>query len=102
MSDIWIKLLLYDEFVELRTSDEQKIKENAWKFYDFRSMSGQHLNNFGHQRKHSKGHSKDFTVATPEEFVRRFGGNRVINKVRRVTVVDRQEPPVVFTLEFLH
>lgn len=45
------------------------------------SMSGQHLNNFGHQRKHSKGHSKDFTVATPEEFVRRFGGNRVINKV---------------------
>lgn len=102
MSDIWIKLLLYDEFVELRTSDEQKIKENALKFYDFRSMSGQHLNNFGHQRKHSKGHSKDFTVATPEEFVRRFGGNRVINKVRRVTVVDRQEPPVVFTLEFLH
>lgn len=24
---------------------------------------------------------KDFTVATPEEFVRRFKGNRVINKV---------------------
>lgn len=25
---------------------------------------------------------KDFTVATPEEFVHRFGGTRVINKVR--------------------
>jgi len=24
---------------------------------------------------------KDFTVATPEEFVHRFGGTRVINKV---------------------
>ncbi|KAK3098334.1 hypothetical protein FSP39_018526, partial [Pinctada imbricata] len=26
-------------------------------------------------------HPKDFTVATPEEFVKRFGGNKVINKV---------------------
>lgn len=26
-------------------------------------------------------HEKDFTVATPEEFVHRFGGTRVINKV---------------------
>lgn len=25
---------------------------------------------------------KDFTVATPEEFVHRFGGTRVINKVK--------------------
>lgn len=24
---------------------------------------------------------KDFNVATPEEFVRQFGGNRVINRV---------------------
>jgi hypothetical protein len=24
---------------------------------------------------------KDFTVATPEEFVKKFGGNKVINKV---------------------
>lgn len=27
-------------------------------------------------------HEKDFTIATPEEFVHRFGGTRVINKVR--------------------
>lgn len=26
-------------------------------------------------------HEKDFTVATPEEFVHRFGGTGVINKV---------------------
>lgn len=25
---------------------------------------------------------KDFTIATPEEFVHRFGGTTVINKVR--------------------
>jgi hypothetical protein len=25
---------------------------------------------------------KDFTVGTPEEFVRRFGGTKVINKVK--------------------
>ena len=25
---------------------------------------------------------KDFTVATPEEFIRRFGGTKVINKVK--------------------
>ena len=36
---------------------------------------------YGHQRNHSKGHTKDFSVATPEEFVKRFGGNKVINKV---------------------
>ncbi|XP_014484263.1 PREDICTED: acetyl-CoA carboxylase isoform X1 [Dinoponera quadriceps] len=29
----------------------------------------------------SRHHEKDFTVATPEEFVHRFGGTRVINKV---------------------
>lgn len=30
---------------------------------------------------HNRMQEKDFTVATPEEFVRRFGGNKVINKV---------------------
>nr|CAD7441865.1 unnamed protein product [Timema bartmani] len=30
---------------------------------------------------HSKFQEKDFTVGTPEEFVRRFGGSKVINKV---------------------
>lgn len=25
---------------------------------------------------------KDFTIATPEEFVHRFGGTKVINKVK--------------------
>ena len=29
---------------------------------------------------------KDFTVATPEEFVQRFKGNRVINKVNSSTI----------------
>lgn len=29
----------------------------------------------------SRLHDNDFTVATPEEFVHRFGGTRVINKV---------------------
>ena len=44
-------------------------------------MSGHHIAKYGHQRTLSRGHSKDFTVATPEEFVKRFGGDRVINKV---------------------
>jgi len=30
---------------------------------------------------HPRLQEKDFTVATPEEFVRRFGGSRAINKV---------------------
>ncbi len=30
---------------------------------------------------HPRLQDKDFTVATPEEFVRRFGGTKVINKV---------------------
>lgn len=29
----------------------------------------------------SRHQEKDFTVATPEEFVHRFGGTKVINKV---------------------
>jgi len=31
---------------------------------------------------------KDFTVGTPEEFVRRFGGSRVINKVKCYVPVE--------------
>ena len=31
------------------------------------------------QNRHQE---KDFTVATPEEFVKRFQGTKVINKVR--------------------
>ena len=46
-----------------------------------RSMSGHHIAKYGHQRSLSRGLSKDFTVATPEEFVKQFGGDRVINKV---------------------
>ncbi|KAL1433610.1 hypothetical protein MTO96_012437 [Rhipicephalus appendiculatus] len=42
------------------------------------SMSGAHLSN--EDREYGKG-QKDFIVATPEEFVSRFGGRHVINKV---------------------
>jgi hypothetical protein len=30
---------------------------------------------------------KEFPVATPEEFVQRFGGSKVINKVRKVQIL---------------
>ena len=50
-------------------------------------MSGHHIARYGHQRSLSRGHSKDFTVATPEEFVKRFGGDRVINKVSESSAV---------------
>ena len=30
---------------------------------------------------HRRLNAKDFSVATPEEFVKRFGGNKVINRV---------------------
>ncbi|XP_076323761.1 acetyl-CoA carboxylase-like [Tachypleus tridentatus] len=43
------------------------------------SMSGTHLLQQG--KEVSRNDGKDFTVATPEEFVKRFGGNRVINKI---------------------
>ena len=48
-----------------------------------RSMSGPLLSQagHGHRRTGSRTYPKDFTVATPEEFVKRFGGDRVINKV---------------------
>ena len=44
-------------------------------------MSGLHLVKKG--REHRKMDlQRDFTVASPAEFVTRFGGNRVIEKVR--------------------
>lgn len=44
-------------------------------------MSGPHLVKKG--REHRKMDlQRDFTVASPAEFVTRFGGNRVIEKVR--------------------
>jgi len=47
-----------------------------------RSMSGVHLTKFGQNRSTSKSSlHKDFSVATPEEFALRFGGNAPINKV---------------------
>ncbi|XP_032823616.2 acetyl-CoA carboxylase 1 isoform X2 [Petromyzon marinus] len=44
------------------------------------SMSGLHLVKQGRERKKLDLH-RDFTVASPAEFVTRFGGNRVIEKV---------------------
>lgn len=32
---------------------------------------------------HNNLQEKDFTVATPEEFVKRYNGTKVINKVRK-------------------
>lgn len=46
-----------------------------------RSMSGTHLLRMGHSRSSSKGSLKDFTIATPEEYVKRFGGDFVIKRV---------------------
>ncbi|KAJ8315639.1 LOW QUALITY PROTEIN: hypothetical protein KUTeg_007789 [Tegillarca granosa] len=43
------------------------------------SMSG--ASNLDSRGRRSSIHPKDFSVATPEEFVKRFGGNKVINKV---------------------
>ncbi|KAL8180018.1 UNVERIFIED_CONTAM: hypothetical protein K2H54_003607 [Gekko kuhli] len=44
------------------------------------SMSGMHLVKRGREQKKLDLH-RDFTVASPAEFVTRFGGNRVIEKV---------------------
>ncbi|KAM4746168.1 acetyl-CoA carboxylase 2 isoform 5-T5 [Anableps anableps] len=44
------------------------------------SMSGSHLVKKGHEHRKMDLH-RDFTVASPAEFVTRFGGNRVIEKV---------------------
>lgn len=44
------------------------------------SMSGLHLVKQGRDRKKIDS-QRDFTVASPAEFVTRFGGNKVIEKV---------------------
>lgn len=44
------------------------------------SMSGLHLVKQGRDRK-KVDVQRDFTVASPAEFVTRFGGNKVIEKV---------------------
>lgn len=44
-------------------------------------MSGPHLVKKGREHRKMDLH-RDFTVASPAEFVTRFGGNRVIEKVR--------------------
>ena len=61
------------------------------------SMSGHHLVKKG--REHRKMDQRDFTVASPAEFVTRFGGNRVIEKVR-MTVLDFcfNDPGAVYIL----
>ena len=43
-------------------------------------MSGLHLVKQGRDRKKMDS-QRDFTVASPAEFVTRFGGNKVIEKV---------------------
>lgn len=48
-------------------------------------MSGLHLVKRGREHKKLDLH-RDFTVASPAEFVTRFGGNRVIEKVEVVSV----------------
>lgn len=52
-----------------------------WFLYFYRSsMSGLHLVKQGRDRKKIDS-QRDFTVASPAEFVTRFGGNKVIEKV---------------------
>ncbi|KAK1331292.1 hypothetical protein QTO34_009243 [Cnephaeus nilssonii] len=53
----------------------------SWFLYFYRSsMSGLHLVKQGRDRKKIDS-QRDFTVASPAEFVTRFGGNKVIEKV---------------------
>lgn len=53
-------------------------------FFLFRSsMSGLHLVKKGREHKKLDLH-RDFTVASPAEFVTRFGGNRIIEKVCKI------------------
>lgn len=49
------------------------------------SMSGLHLVKQGRDRRRVDLH-RDFTVASPAEFVTRFGGNKVIEKVNYITL----------------
>ena len=51
-------------------------------FHSRHTMSGISLDT----NKGRRAYIKDFCVATPEEFVKSFGGDVVINKVRRLTV----------------
>lgn len=46
-------------------------------------MSGLHLVKKGRQQR-KMDLQRDFTVASPAELVTRFGGNRVIDKVRKI------------------
>lgn len=48
-------------------------------------MSGLHLVKQGRDRRRAD-LQRDFTVASPAEFVTRFGGNKVIEKVNRITL----------------
>lgn len=50
-------------------------------------MSGLHLVKQGRDRRRIDLH-RDFTVASPAEFVTRFGGNKVIEKVRSLIAVS--------------
>lgn len=50
-------------------------------------MSGLHLVKQGRDRRRID-LQRDFTVASPAEFVTRFGGNKVIEKVTDLTIVN--------------
>lgn len=54
-------------------------------------MSGLHLVKQGRDRRRID-LQRDFTVASPAEFVTRFGGNRVIEKVRN-SDLKKKKPP---------
>lgn len=47
----------------------------------YRTMSGAHLVSYSQQRRASRSAIKDVSLATPEEFVKKFDGDRVITKV---------------------
>ncbi|XP_062596285.1 acetyl-CoA carboxylase 1-like isoform X10 [Saccostrea cucullata] len=55
------------------------------RFIDFHLIPAKHsmsgASNLDSRGRRLSYHPKDFSVATPEEFVKRFGGNKVINKV---------------------
>ncbi|XP_033740192.1 acetyl-CoA carboxylase-like isoform X1 [Pecten maximus] len=61
------------------TSEKEFWRSRPPKVKDRHSMSG--ADNLDTRGRRSISYPKDFSVATPEEFVKRFGGNRVINKV---------------------
>uniref|UniRef100_A0A673CQ63 acetyl-CoA carboxylase n=1 Tax=Sphaeramia orbicularis TaxID=375764 RepID=A0A673CQ63_9TELE len=66
--------------VEWNSADKVRNKWDWFTVACLPSMSGPHLVRKG--REHRKMDlSRDFTVASPAEFVTRFGGNRVIEKV---------------------